>query len=213
MEEVVVKAEIRTFKTKGERNQARRMGKIPGIYYAAKEEPIQIITTEKYLKPLVYTTESHIVNLEIEGMPAKKCVLKEVQFDPVTDKIIHFDLQGLVGSKVELEIPIVLRGPAKGEKDGGIVEHMLHKIKVVCPSNEIPEHIECDITNLKIGEALHVRDIKLGEGFTIHHSGDAVVVAIVPPKGYTVSEAKTETEEIKEPEVIKKGKDKEDKNE
>lgn len=206
MQELVVKAEIRSFKTKGERNKARKMGKIPGIYYASNETPIQIMTTEKYLKPLVYTTESHVVRLEIDGVPAKKCVLKDVQFDPVTDKIIHFDLQGLVGGKVELEVPVVLKGTAIGEKDGGIIEHMLHKVKVICPSDRIPEHIECDITNLKIGDALHVKDLKVDNDLVIHHASDAVVVAIVPPKGYVAAEAKASEEETKEPEVIKKGK-------
>jgi large subunit ribosomal protein L25 len=189
MTEIVLNAEIR--KTgKSASNQLRRSGKIPGIYYAPGDEPLPIAVKETDLKKLIYTTEAHVVRLKLGDGKEFQCILKEVEFDPVTDKPIHFDLYGLkAGATVTLEIPVVLVGKAPGVEKGGVIEHLLHTVEVECPANAIPEHIEVDISALDIGDAIHVKDLKI-PNVKILENELAVVVAVVPPRGGEVEEAK-----------------------
>jgi large subunit ribosomal protein L25 len=189
MTEIVLNAEIR--KTgKSASNQLRRSGKIPGIYYAPGDEPLPIAVKEAELKKLIYTTEAHVVRLKLGDGKEFQCILKEVEFDPVTDKPIHFDLYGLkAGATVTLEIPVVLVGKAPGVEKDGVIEHLLHTVEVECPANAIPEHIEVDISALDIGDAIHVKDLKI-PNVKILENELAVVVAVVPPRGGEVEEAK-----------------------
>lgn len=193
MTEIVLNAEIRK-PGKSISNQLRRLGKIPGIYYAPGDEPIPIAVKESELKSLIYTTETHIIKLKLGDGKEFRCILKDVEFDPVTDKPIHFDLYGLkAGVTVTLEVPIVLVGKAPGVEKGGIIEHLLHTVEVECPSNAIPEHIEVDISNLDIGDSIHVRDLKI-PNVKILENELAVIVAVVPPaKGV---EEKPEAEQV-----------------
>lgn len=191
MTEIILNAEIR--KTgKSASNQLRRSGKIPGIYYAPGDEPLPIAVKESDLKGLIYTTETHIIKLKIGDGKEYQCILKDVEFDPVTDKPIHFDLYGLkAGATITLEVPIVLVGKAPGVEKGGIIEHLLHTVEVECPSNAIPEHIEVDISNLDIGDSIHVKDLKI-PNVKILENELAVVVAVVPPRGVEVEEKPSE---------------------
>lgn len=197
MTEIVLNAEIR--KTgKSNSNRLRMTGKVPGIYYAPGDEPLPIAVKETELKNLIYTTEAHIVKLKLDNGKEFQCILKEVEFDPVTDKPIHFDLYGLkAGAKITLEVPIVLVGKAPGVEKGGIIEHLLHTVEVECSSDAIPEHIEVDISNLDIGDSIHVRDLNV-PGVKILENELSVVVAIVPPRGVEIeaeAEAKPTEEE------------------
>ena len=78
----------------------RREGKVPGIYYHKGEDSIPILSEPLALRPVVFTKETHIINLEIEGEETKECVLKDITFDPVTDQITHFDLIGLTRGQI-----------------------------------------------------------------------------------------------------------------
>ncbi len=198
MTEIILNAEIR--KTgKSASNQLRRSGKIPGIYYAPGDEPLPIAVKESELKNLIYTTETHIIKLKLDDGKEFQCILKDVEFDPVTDKPIHFDLYGLkAGATITLEVPIVLVGKAPGVEKGGIIEHLLHTVEVECPSNAIPEHIEVDISNLDIGDAIHVRDLKV-PNVKILENELAVVVAVVPPRGVEVEKATEEAQSEAQP--------------
>jgi large subunit ribosomal protein L25 len=93
------------------------------------------------------------------------------------------------GATVTLEIPVVLVGKAPGVEKGGVIEHLLHTVEVECPANAIPEHIEVDISALDIGDAIHVKDLKI-PNVKILENELAVVVAVVPPRGGEVEEAK-----------------------
>lgn len=186
MTEIVLNAELR--KTgKSISNRLRMMGKVPGVYYAPGDEPLPIAVKESELRNLIYTTEAHIVKLKLENGKEFQCILKDVEFDPVTDKPIHFDLYGLkAGVKIKLEVPIVLVGKAPGVEKGGIIEHLLHTVEIECASDVIPEHIEVDISNLDIGDSIHVRDLNV-PGVKVLENELAVVVAIVPPRGVEVA--------------------------
>lgn len=204
-------AKIRTGKTKGSRNLLRRQGGVPGVYYVKKSDPISIEALELDLKSFIYTPETYLVNLKLEGKEDATCILKDVQFDPVTDRIVHFDIMGITkGEKIFIEVPITIIGSAIGVKEGGILQHSLHKIEVKCLPSDIPEHIEVSISDLKMGHSIHVRDLKI-ENVEIVTSGDSVIVGVTAPRAEKV-EVPAEGEETKEPEVISKGKS-EDKEE
>ena len=209
MAEIILKAERRTDLKKSTSNQMRKAGIIPGIYYSFGEEPISIKVSEHALRPLVFTSESNLVSLQIEGEKKPiSCILKDTQFEPVSGKIIHFDLLGLKeGEKLTIEVSIILKGSAIGVKEGGIVQHNLHKLEIECLPQNIPPHIDVDISNLAIGDSIKVSDIKV-EGIEILNDENASIVSVVPP---TLEEVKPEeaavTEEAPaEPEVISKGK-------
>jgi large subunit ribosomal protein L25 len=184
----------------------RRQGVVPGVFYFHGEEPIPLAATELALRPLIFTSESHIVRLRLDDGVEKTCVLKDVTFDPITDRATHFDLQGVAANeRMRLEVPIALVGTAIGQREGGVVDLLLHKLEIECLPHDLPEHIDVDVAELAIGQSLHVRDLNLGN-LTILTSPDATIVAITPPR---VGVETTPLTTAAEPEVIAKGKEEE----
>lgn len=209
MSEISIKAKKRILSTKGAVNKLRRNGEVPGIFYSKGVEPIPISVPELSLNPLVYTSETHIVNLEIENDETKKTILKNIQFDPVTDKIVHFDFLGIsLDQKIEIEVPISVEGQAKGIKEGGILQQSMHKLHVSCLPGDIPEHITINVANLGVGDSVHVKDLSL-TNVEILHNDDVIIVSVVMPRAQaetTAAAIEGAVEEKMEPEVISKGK-------
>jgi large subunit ribosomal protein L25 len=211
MAEVVLNAELRTVTGK-KSNRIRYEGNIPGVFYAHGEENINITATPLALKPLIYSSEARLVNLKLTNGVSKTCVLRAVQFDQITDRPIHFDLQGVQeNEELTVQVPVILKGTPLGIKDGGTLQFIMHKVKVSCLPRFIPEHIELNVTELKMNDSIHVRDITL-ENARILDNEASTIVAVVPP---TV--VKEETPAVvapdaavaaapAEPEVIAKGK-------
>ncbi len=161
MEKSILEAEIRETGSKHASKLVRNNGKVPGVYYSKHDSPIHLAVPEKSINPLVYTSETHLVSLQIAGKEFD-CVIKDIQFDPVTDRVVHFDLIGLTsGETFQLEVPVQLHGTAVGIKEGGIVQHLIHKLEIECLPRDIPQRIDIDITELKIGDSVHVKDIIL----------------------------------------------------
>ncbi len=211
MHEITIQAEIRNRPGYGGR-ALRREGKVPGIYYIHGETNIPFSVTGKSLNPLIFTTESHIINLKFPDGGDKKCILRDVQFDPVTDLPVHVDFQGLrENEEITLEIPVVITGgtPA-GVKDGGVLQQSIRRLRISCLPKNIPNHIEVNAAELKMNQFIHVRDIKIADVTILAHDDDTIL-GVIPP---TVE--KEATPEVAaegaaaEPEVIAKGKKPED---
>ncbi len=206
MSEITLTAKKRDKSTKGKLHQLRREGKVPGVYYARGNEPILFYVSNIDLKPLIYTSETHIVNLKLDDEKSLQCIIKDTQFDPVSEKVLHIDFQGVtLGEELELQVPVVFFGQAKGIKEGGLLQQYLHKLTIGCLPRNIPEKIEVDITDLELGNSIYVKDISF-ENIRILNSEEAIVVSVLVPK---VSEEEAETvagEKAEEPEVISKGK-------
>jgi len=214
MEKVILEAEVRKTGSKQAIKLVRNNGKVPGVYYSKHDAPVHLAVTENAINPLVYTSETHLISLKINEN-IYDCVIKDIQFDPLTDKIVHFDLIGLTsGEMFQIEVPVQLHGTPVGIKEGGIVQHLIHKLEIECLPKDIPQRIDIDITELKIGDAVHVRDLKL-ENITILNSEESVVVSVTHPKieKEPVEEAAAATEEPTEPEVIGRGKAEEEEEE
>jgi large subunit ribosomal protein L25 len=213
MAEITLNAEVRKLVGKRART-LRKEGKIPGIFYIHGAENITIMIPEAALRPLIYTSEAHIINLKLDNGLEQDCILRDIQFDPITDRPIHFDLQGVKAEeKLTLEIPVILVGTPQGVKDGGTMQRVLHRLKIECLPRYIPEHVEINVEDLGINESIHVKDIAI-ENATILENENSTVVAVVPP---TVLKEEVPTaapvEEITEPEVIGKGKKEEEEEE
>ena len=214
MADLNITASPREITTKGAVNKLKREGHVPGVLYSNEMEPIIFSVPELALKPVVYTTEMHLVNIKIGENEEIKSILKDIQFDPLTDKIIHVDFQAIkAGQVIQVQVPINVIGQAVGVKNGGRLAQSLHKVDVECLPKDIPTHLEVDISDLDIGDSILVRELNT-DNIKILNAEDASVVAV------TTSRAEEEEEEIvdelledadgAEPEVIGKGKSEEE---
>ncbi len=205
MSELTINAESRKKLGGSTALQLRQKGRVPGVLYGHGEPSIPFHVKELDLRPLIYTNDTHTVNLNLDGQP-QRCILREVQFHPITDRVSHIDLI-LIHSdeKIRIDVPVKLIGTAMGVKDGGVMDFSLHKLSIEVLPDSIPEHIELDITNLKIGHSLHVSDVPANAAYTISTDSHAVIVLIAAPKAADEATAATDAV-IAEPEQIKKGK-------
>lgn len=208
MSEITVQAEVR--KTAGSKLKAlRAAGKVPGIYYGHGQANIPVALPELTLRPLYKTSATHVINLKLDDGSSHTCILRDIQFDPLTDRPIHFDLFGLnAEEELTIDIPVVLTGTPQGVKDGGTLQHVIHKLRVSCLPKNIPDHIEVNVENLKINTSVHVRELVV-PNVTILENESSTVVAVVPPTILKEPEpgvAATAEAAPAEPEVIARGK-------
>jgi len=205
MEKVLLEAKKRTVINKASRSALRKEGNVPAIFYSKNHEPLAIEVSERAVHPLVFTSKAHLVSLKLEGQEELECIVKDVQFDPVTDRIVHMDFLGLKkGEKIQLEVPVQFIGSAIGIKEGGVLQQVLHKLEIECLPADIPDHLEINITDLKLGKAVHISDLKY-DNIVFLNSPESIIVTVAHPKVEKVSAA-TEGTEVAEPEVIGKGK-------
>jgi len=206
--EVVLNAELRS-QTAKHAKYSRNQGMIPGVYYARGEQNLNIQLQALVLNKLVFTSEAHVIDLRLSDGSSRRCILRDVQFDPVSDKPVHFDLQGLKeNEKLTMDIPIVLVGGVpKGVRDGGMLQHVVHKVKISCLPKDMPEKIEVNVAELGINDLVHVSDLSV-PNVVILDNAENMVVGVIPPavvKEEVPAEAVAE-EALKEPEVVGKGK-------
>ncbi len=210
MEKVILTANVRKNITKSSRSELRSNGRIPGVYYSKHSSPIPIDVNEKEINPLVYTTETHLISLKLNTNEEYDCVIKDIQFDPLTDKVIHVDMLGLTsGETFQLEVPIQFHGSPVGVKEGGVLQTLLHKLEIECLPKDIPQHIDINIQELKLGDSIHVKDLVV-ENVEILNPADTVIVAVTHPKAEVEVSAEAAAEGPTEPEVIGKAKSEEE---
>ena len=184
MATVQVKAETRTAGNKVSARQLRMRGRIPAIVYGAGEQSIPIARESAPFEQMLrhISSGNQILDLSVrgEGTAADyKVLIKEVQRNPVDQKVLHVDLQHIsMSHKVRVQVPIHVDGIAAGTKEGGILEHLLREIEVECLPAEIPDHITIDLSPLLRGQSIHVRDIDL-PNVHIHESPERVIVTVV----------------------------------
>lgn len=159
MAEVALKVEKRSTGRRASKD-IRNSGKIPGVYYVKGSEGIPIVAEPLALRPIVYTAQTKVVKLDIDG-ELKDCVLKDISFHPVTDNILHFDLLGLTeGHKVTVKVPFKFNGQAKGVMSGGLFRPVIQNTKVTCLPSDLPEFLNIDISGLDIGKVIRLNELK-----------------------------------------------------
>ncbi|HLW07101.1 MAG TPA: 50S ribosomal protein L25/general stress protein Ctc [Marinilabiliaceae bacterium] len=186
--------EIKAFKRKDLGKKAtqelRKQGNVPSVLYGG-EEIVHFYTSRIDFGKLLYTADVHLIDLNVEGK-TYKAIIKELQFHPVTDEVIHVDLLQVFEDKpVVMEIPVKLKGLAKGVKAGGKLSLELRKLRVKALVKDLPNELVIDITNLGIGKTIQVGSLDY-PNLEILNTKHAVVVAVKVARAAVVEEDEEE---------------------
>ena len=176
MKSITIKGSKRESVGKTASKALRNAGMVPCVIYGG-EQPLHFSAEEKAFKGLVYTPNVYTASIDIDGkvIPA---ILQDIQFHPVSDKIIHIDFYQLFDDKeITMNIPVVLVGKSKGVAIGGALRHNVRKMKVKALPANLPDFIEADITELEIGNKLYITSLK-NEKYTILHPDNTVVAQV-----------------------------------
>ncbi len=159
MKTITIEGQIRTEFGKAATRQLRSEEKVPGVIYGGAKE-INFSAPISAFKGIIYTPDFMLAEVKVDGT-SYKCVLKDVQFDKVSDHLIHVDFLELVGNKkVTVSIPIKFTGVPAGVKEGGKLAVKMKALKVKTVPEHLLEHIEIDLTELKLNENIRVQDVK-----------------------------------------------------
>ena len=149
---------------------------IPAVLYGGNDV-VHFTVSQEAVRNLVYSPDIFVIDLDIAGKKVK-AVLKDPQFHPVTDAILHLDfLEVEAGKPIVMEVPVVLTGHAEGVKAGGKLSLEMRKLKVRAPYNEIPEQLFIDVTELGLGKTIQVGALSF-DGLEITNAKNAVVCAV-----------------------------------
>jgi large subunit ribosomal protein L25 len=192
MKSITIKGSKRESVGKKATKALRNADMVPCVIYGG-DQPLHFAAEAKAFKNLVYTPNVYTASIEVDGntIPA---ILQDIQFHPVSDKILHVDFYQLFEDKeVTMNIPVRLIGKSKGVMVGGALRHNIRKLKVRALPANLPDFVEADITELEIGNKLYVTALK-SDKFTILHP-DNTVVAQVRMSRNAAKAAQEETEE------------------
>jgi large subunit ribosomal protein L25 len=198
---------------KGAARQLRSRGQVPAVLYGRGREPVSLTLNARDLDKMLghIQAESTVIEVTVEGQTSKT-LIREIQRHPIKRQILHVDFQALVaGEKVVVSIPIVLTGTAEGVKlEGGVLEQPLRELEIEVDPSSIPDHVELDVTNMVIGDSLHVSDLKVPDGVEIQDDPETTVAVLAAPRAVIEETPVAEgvegaVEGTAEPEVIGKG--------
>ena len=190
---------INRVKNKGSNKSLLNKGMIPGIIYGKNTDPKKIAFEEKILKKLISSGGfySKIIDLNIEG-DKEKVLPKQLQYNPVTDTIIHIDflrVQEDTKVTVEVQVDFLNKDVCPGLKKGGVLNTVRRLVELSCNANKIPEKLEFDLVSTEIGDAIKISNIELPEGVEPTITDRDFVVATLAPPTVEVEETKTEEAE------------------
>jgi len=159
--------------------ELRKNDLIPCVFYAKGKDNIIFSATAKELRPVVYTAHKPIVKLFIDGATEPlEAIVKDITFDPVTEKIVHIDFLGLLPNHpITIELPVILKGTAIGTRLGGKLSQVVHKIKLTTTPDKLASAIEIDITKLDIGQQIQIKDI-VQEGWKFSLPPSALICSV-----------------------------------
>ncbi len=191
MAEIVLDVEVRERTGTGGAREVRNAGKVPGILYGGALAPVPIAVSLNAFKKALYTGKlnGHLVTLKY-GSETQKVIAKSIDFHPVTDVPIHFDLYRVdEHAKIRISVPVHFKNhdASPGLKKGGALNVSIHELEILVPADHIPEDIIIDLTGLEIGASVHVSDLKLPSDVAAVQGG-SVVVASVTSSGASMSE-------------------------
>lgn len=194
--EMKIEVHRRDERGKAEIRRLRSEGFIPGIYYDREQpESISFKVDQKVLLSAL-ASDALVYHVTVGGT-RKNVLIKEIQYHPVTDEILHVDFKGVhMDDKVEVHIPIHIIGKPTGVKDeGGQLHHILMDVIVKALAVNIPTSFEIDVSDLRIGDAIHAGDLELDEGVELVTAPDTLVANVAHAKGVTEEEELVEEEE------------------
>ncbi len=187
----IINLNVETRKKKDNLKTLRKQGIIPGVLYGKKMDSLVVLLNYKeFLKTFAKHSISSFVNIisKEDNVNGKTAVIKEIQKDPVTDNIIHIDLHEIsMDEKIEIESVIHFTGKPEGVKLGGILEPLMRHITIRGYPKDIIGTINIDVSALKIGDIIHVKDLNLGENIEVMVEEDAAIVTVAEPTVLEVS--------------------------
>lgn len=188
MKSVALKAFPRTVTGRGAVKKVRAQGRIPAVIYGAKNPPQSLEVDQKEFEKLIHhsVSENLLVDLAVDqdGKPTRLALLQEVQHNPLSGKVVHVDLHEVDANEpVTISIPIETVGEPVGVKTGGgVLEHVVFKIRVRALPKNLPEFINLDVASLEVGKSLHLSDVVAPEGVEILGDRSIPVVSVAMPK-------------------------------
>ncbi len=208
MKQKILRGHKRDTTKSGNARRLRRAGKIPGTIYGRNMEPVNAIFDSLELTKLV-SRDTAMITVDLDGEEMKG-IIRDVQYHPVTDAVIHIDILGVdVTQEVRVTVPVALHGHPASVKAGGILEHVTRELDIECLPTDIPEHISVDVSHLEMHKSIHVGDLVL-ERIKVLTPPDTVVAMVVPPR-VEVEAAPAVAEEGAEEEGAGEKEDSEDK--
>ena len=176
MKSISIKGQERESVGKVATKAARNAGLVPCVIYGG-EQPVHFTAEEKAFKNLVYTPNVHTVAIDL-GTKNVDAILQDIQFDPVTDRILHIDFYQLNSEKeITMEVPVKVIGNSKGVMAGGVLRLNQRKLKVRALPANLPDFVEADITNLEMGNKLYVTSLPT-DNFKLLHPDNTVVAQV-----------------------------------
>jgi len=205
MEAIALRASARKTSGKGPARRARTSGLIPAVFYNPRAESLMLTVSAADMKDILKQKDENVfINLQIEDEGKSRdrmSIIKDIQLDCLTGQIIHIDFYEIsMDHKLTVDVPVHFDGSPEGVELGGELQIMKKEISISCLPSLLPDHISVNISGLKVGEALRVRDLPLTAGMTILESEDAILAMVSVTREAMKSEAE---EAVKEPEVLK----------
>lgn len=203
-----------------EARRMRRDGQVPGVLYGKSITPSSVSVNRRDLVRFLHAHagEHGLLTLKVASDPAdggagggkvieKPVLIKRVELHPVSGEVLHIDFHAIaLTEQIRIKIPVVLSGEPVGVKqDGGLLEHFLREVEVECLPTQIPKQIDYDISAMKLGDTVHIKDLTAPEGAKITADPEAGVASVLVPKAEKPEEAAAE-EAAAEPEVIREKK-------
>jgi large subunit ribosomal protein L25 len=200
MDVIELNAELREETGKGPAKRLRMTGNLPAVLYGPDiDENLKLSLNSNELEKILHHTSGGTLLISLLVDKAKKArtvMFKDVLRDPVKESLVHVDFMEVrMDHVVVVEVPLHIIGKSKGVAEGGLVQHDHRIIKGECLPNSIPASIDVDITELEIGDSLHIKDLTLPEGFKLLEDEEVTIVSVVAP---TIVEEEKSAEEMEE---------------
>ncbi|MBT4035938.1 MAG: 50S ribosomal protein L25 [Candidatus Marinimicrobia bacterium] len=169
----------------------RKEGYIPVNFYSGGDEAQSYVMTDTHLREAFHSKEQ-IFNITIDGEP-RRAMVKDVQWHPVTDKILHVDFFGVrLRDIIEIPVAVIANGLALGVQEGGVLQQPIHEVVVRCKGEDVPDSIEVDVSDLNIGDGIHASDIQSDE-YEVLIAEEITIISVVLPQ--KMEEAVVEVDE------------------
>ena len=187
MKSVALKAYPRAQVQRAEVTKLRRAGRVPATIYGRQAKPQNLEINAKEISDLIHhsVSENLLVDLSVvnDARSKRLALVQEIQHHPLDGKVLHVDFHEVAeNEKVTVQVPVETTGEAVGVKAGGVLEHVLFKLKVRCLPKDLPEQIVIDVTPLEIGKSIHIADVKAPAGVEILGDKHITVVAVAAPR-------------------------------
>ena len=191
MKTVSLSGSLRENVGKKDTKALRKAEMVPCVMYGSGEEQVHFATAEKNFKKILFTPETYVIDFDIDGK-VYKTILQDVQYHPVTDRVLHADFLIVKEDKpVTVTLPVALEGSAAGVMRGGKLKKGVRKVKVCGLIKDLPDYIVVNISKVNINEAIKVKDLNI-ENVTPITPGYTVIVAVNMARGAVVSTEETE---------------------